>query len=279
LFRAAHDLPDLTDAQKDSLEKMEANLKTDDEGIRTAMKAFRADLIAGVKAGKLDTTKLTPDNAAVDKAIDAHKTQEATELDSLHTLLTPAQRTALVTTVRAKQAEHETRMMSWMQAKEADGGAQDWSKKRLDKMTAELTLDAGQQKQVGAILTRASDPPNAAGMQTRWDDMKKRHEALLTGFAGDTFDAKKADLTILPGKTAHEPMDHMVSFYTQLLPILHPDQQAKLAATLDKPFGGGGGPGPQMEFRARGPQDDMMFPFMEPNEGPPGAPPGRPLPP
>jgi Spy/CpxP family protein refolding chaperone len=50
LFRGARDL-DLTDAQKDSLDKIEADLKADDDGIRSAMKAFRTDLVAGVKAG------------------------------------------------------------------------------------------------------------------------------------------------------------------------------------------------------------------------------------
>jgi Spy/CpxP family protein refolding chaperone len=274
LFRATNDLT-LTDTQKDSLAKLEATLKADDDGIRTAMKAFRADLLAGVKAGKLDTAKMTADDAVVDKAIADHQDKEATALNSLHTLLDPAQRTAAVAAVRAKQADHEAHMAGWMKDKDGDGGPPDWGKKRLDKLTADLTLDAGQQKQVTAILTKAADPPNAAGMQSRWDDHKKRIDALLTSFAGDTFDAKKADLTILPGKTAHDPMDHMVAFFTQLLPILHPDQRDKLAASMDRPFGaregtpGMGGPsgGQGMPHH---PVDDIAFPFVEPSEGPGG---------
>jgi Spy/CpxP family protein refolding chaperone len=268
LFHAAAD-QNLTDAQKDSLTTIETTLKADDAGVRTAMKAFRADLVAGVKAGKLDTTKMTADDAAVDKAIADHQAKEATALDSLYKLLTPDQRTAVVAAVRAKQAERETRMTGWMQAKEADGGAPDWGKKRLDRLTTELTLDAGQQKQVAAIFTKAADPPNPAGMQSRWDDHKKRIDALLTSFAGASFDATKADLTVMPGKTAHDPMDHMVTFFTQLLPILHPDQRDKLAANLDRPFGSHDGPpmGAQQGFPHH-PIDDMTFPFMEPSEGP-----------
>jgi len=278
LFRAAADQSDLTDAQKDSLTTIETALKADDDGIRTAMKAFRADLVAGVKAGKLDTAKMTADDTVVDKAITDHQGKEADALNSLYKLLTPTQRTAVVAAVRAKAAERETRMAAWMAAKEADGGAPDWGKKRVDKLTAELTLDAGQQKQVAAMFTKLADPPNPAGMQSRMDDHKKRMDALLTSFAGASFDAKSADLTILPGKTPHDPMDHMVAFFTQLLPILHPDQRDKLATSMDHPFGSHDGP-PGMaghEGLPHHPIDDIAFPFMEPGEGPGGDGPAPP---
>jgi Spy/CpxP family protein refolding chaperone len=272
LFRAAHDL-DLPDAQKASLNGIETSLKADDEEVRTAMKLFREDLLAGVKAGKLDTVKLTADNGLVDKAIADHKTKEAEALDALHALLDEAQRTSLALSARTRQGERETRMTG-MLTSEGEGGAPDWTKKRVDSLTADLGLDADQQKQIVAILTKGSDPPNAAGMKSRWDDVKKRTDALLTAFAGEAFNAKTTDLTILPGKTPHEPMDHMVAFFSKLLPILRPDQRDKLATDLDKPFGLGGGPGMRRGMRMRTPADDIVFPFEEPVDNVPGAPPG-----
>jgi Spy/CpxP family protein refolding chaperone len=273
LFRMAHDLPDLSQAQDESLGKIEATLKADDDGIRTAMKSFRGDLVAGVRAGKLDTAKLTGDDGIVDKAIADHQSKEADALDSLHTLLTPVQRPALVANIRAKQADHEAHMTEWMQGKGGDGGTVDWTKKRLDKLTADLTLDAGQQKQVAAILAKPTDVPNAAAMQARWADRKTKMDALLTAFAADSFDAKKVDLGMMPGKTAHEPMDHMVAYYTQLLPILHPDQRDKLATSMDKPFGAdrrgaGGAAGGGAAAAGGGAGDDISFPFSEPEEVP-----------
>jgi Spy/CpxP family protein refolding chaperone len=266
LFRATNDLV-LTQAQRDSLEKLEPTLTADDDGIRNAMKGFRADLIAGVKAGKIDTAKMTADDVVIDKAFSDHHDKETAALDSLHTLLEPAQRTRVVATVREMQAKREGRMTSWMKDKDSDGGPLDWNKKRLDKMTADLTLDAGQQTKIAAILAKANDPPNAAAMQQRWDDAKKRMDALLTAFAADPFDAKKADLTILPGKTAHDPMDHMAAFFTQLLPVLHPDQRDKLAASMDRPFGAREDPSAAPSaMPARGPLDDIAFPFVEPGE-------------
>jgi len=268
LFRLAHELPDLSQAQDESLGKIEATLKADDDGIRTAMKTFRGDLVAGVRASKLDTAKLTGDDGIIDKAIADHQSKETDALDSLHTLLTPVQRPALVANVRAKQADHEAHMSEWMQGKGADGGTVDWSKKRLDKLTTDLSLDAGQQKQVAAILAKPTDVPNAAAMQARWADRKTKMDALLTAFAGDSFDAKKLDLGMMPGKTAHEPMDHMVAYYTQLLPILHPDQRDKLATSMDRPFGAdrrGAGGAPAA---GGGAGDDISFPFSEPEEVP-----------
>jgi len=273
LFRAAYDL-DLKEGQKDALDTLESSLKADDEGLRTAMKAFRADLVTGVKAGRLDTGKLTADDVVVDKAIADQQAKEAEALDSLHALLDSTQRTTLVASVRTKQTEREARMAGWTQAKEADGGAADWTKKRVDKLTTDLGLDTGQQKQLAAILVKANDPPNAAGMKSRWDDLRKRMDTLLTAFVGDTFDAKKADLTVMPGKTAHDPMDHMVAFFSQLLPILHADQRDKLASDLDKPFGFGGGPGMRGGPQGRGLADDIAFPFEEPVDNPAGGPPG-----
>jgi hypothetical protein len=267
LFRAAHDL-DLAQAQQNALGTIEANLKADDDSIRAAMKVFRADLVLGVKASKLDSAKLTADDAVVDQAIADHKAKEAEALDSLHSLVDAAQRTTLIASVRARQAEHESRATDWIKAKEADGAVPDWSKRRLDKLTADLALDPGQQSQVAAILTKASDPPNAAVFQSRLDERQKRADALLMAFAGDTFDAKSLDLSILPGKTAHEPFDHIVSFVSKLLPILHSDQRDKFAASLDRPFGWGGHPGMPGAAPARNPTDDIAFPFNEPVDTP-----------
>ena len=270
LFRAARDI-DLKEGEKESLDTIEGSLKADDEGVRTAMKAFRADLIAGLRAGKFDTAKLTADNSVVDKAVTDDQAKEAEALDSLHALLDSAQRTVLVAAVRAKQTEREGRMLGWMQAKEGDGAATDWTKKRVDKLTSDLDLDAGQQRQLLAILGKASDPPSAAGLKSRWEDVRRRIDALLAAFAGDTFDPKRVDLTIMPGKTPHDPMDHMVAFFSQVLPILHADQRDKLANDLDKPFGFGGGPGMRGEGKGAAPRTTSRSRSRSPARAQPAA--------
>jgi hypothetical protein len=69
-------------------------------------------------------------------------------------------------------------------------------------------------------------------------------------------------------------MDHMATFFSKLLPILHPDQRDKLATELDKPFGFGGGPGMRRGMQGRGPADDIVFPFEEPIDNAADASPG-----
>jgi Spy/CpxP family protein refolding chaperone len=271
LFRAARDL-NLNDTQKEALDKIEATLKDDDDEVRAAMKTFRGHLVAGVKAAALDSATLAADNALIDQAIADHQAKEARALDSLHTLLDSGQRASLVAAVRARQAERELRMARWMPGA-ADGGAHDWTQKRIARWSADLDLEADQQKALTAIFAKAKDVPNEAGMKSRWDDARKREDALVAAFSADAFDAKTADLTIMPGKTAHEPMTHMVAFFSQLLPILHPIQRDKVANELNKPFGFGGAP--RMRdggMPARGPADDFAFPFEELTDSPPGEP-------
>lgn len=262
LFRAAHDL-DLSPAQQQSLGKLEAVLKADDDGVRAAMAAFRADLVAGVRPGRLDPVKLAADDALVDRAVAEHEVREAGALEALHALLDPSQRAALVTSVREKWAERESRMAGWMRGKD-DGGLADPGKRRLERLTADLSLDVDQQKQAAGILARAGDLPSGSVMQSRLEERKRRTESVLTAFSGDAFDAKTLDLTVLPGKTPHDAMDHMVAFFSKLLPILYANQRDKLADSLDRPFGAGGHPGTPGSVPTRSPADDIAFPYSEP---------------
>ena len=57
---------------------------------------------------------------------------------------------------------------------------------------------------------------------------------------------------------------HVVAFFAQLLPILHPDQRDKLAASLDRAVRRPRGDATQ----TRTPADDMAFPFSEPDDMP-----------
>jgi Spy/CpxP family protein refolding chaperone len=259
IFHAAEDLT-LTDAQRDSMDKLDVDLSQDDQAVGSAMKAFRADLMDGASAGKLDQAKLHADEAAEESALSAHHEKEVAALGSLHGILDASQRQAAVSALRAKEEEREARRA----AKKEDAGASaglDHAKMRLDRLTAELSLDATQQKQVAALLSNAKDPPNSAVLDARRADRLKKMDTFLTAFASDSFDAKQLDLSLLPGKTPREPLEHMATFIGQLVPILHPDQRDKLAKSENRPFGS-----LEMPGRARPPLDDIVFPFVEPQE-------------
>jgi Spy/CpxP family protein refolding chaperone len=236
-FRAARAV-DLKDPQKATLDKLEDALKTEDSSMKDEMKAMHAEMLAGVKAGKIDNAKVQAHYAAIDKAAQVQQDKQATALNGLHGALDATQRKAVTASLRAKQAEREAAHPMPHAMPGMDGGAADWNKRGLDRMTKDLDLDAAQQKSVAALMAKG-EPMTPAAMDAKKADMKKRMDALMTAFEADTFDAKKMDMSMMPGKKMHDMMDKHVQFFAALLPILKPEQREKLAATMD----GHGGPG------------------------------------
>jgi Spy/CpxP family protein refolding chaperone len=228
LFHAAHDLQ-LSDTQTATLDGIESKLEQGD-GPPEELRTFQTDLVAGIRAGKMDKSKLQADIAAFDAASAAHDAKEVDAIASLWAALEPAQRTQLTTAVRAKQQQREAMINAHTPDAGAgfDAGAIDWSKKRLEKMTAQLGLDANQQKSVAAILPK-EDWMNPTVMKAERDESNKRVDALLTAFEAPAFDGKKLDLSGSPAKR-REGLEKDAAFLGQLVPLLTPDQREKLAA-------------------------------------------------
>lgn len=59
--------------------------------------------------------------------------------------------------------------------------------------------------------------------------------ALLTAFESDTFDAETAvpAPSVSPADAIREGIDQQIAFFSRLLPLLRPDQRAKLASSLE----------------------------------------------
>ncbi len=263
LLGAAHEL-DLKEAQKATLDKLGEDLRG--AGPVKEIKDLHTSLIAAASSklctnptcwsAELSSTKLAPSYDAIDKAVAARHDKEAEALNGLHAALEPAQRKALVASVRSKQAEREAHAAEREkkhgddekkhgddekkhgdgEKKHGDGekkaGDGEWSKRGLDRLTKELDLDAAQQKSVGALLDK-EDHPTAAAAKTLREEAKKRQDALLTAFEGDTFDARKLELAG-PGKKLREQLEHHVQELAQLLPLLKPEQREKLVAGMEK---------------------------------------------
>jgi Spy/CpxP family protein refolding chaperone len=233
LFQAARAL-ELKDEQKAKLDAAEKTAHAGmDDAARDAMKAASKDLhtelVAGIKAGKIDNAKLEPKYAALEKLAAAGHAKEAEALSALHDALDATQRKAVTANVRAKQAAREAKMAH----REGDGGAADGgaphfqTKRMLGGLTRGLELDAEQEKKVDALVAKddGKGHPDPA-------EMKKNVEALLTAFEKDTFDAKKLDA--FDAKRARGPMEQETKLLAQLLPILKPEQREKLAAKMEK---------------------------------------------
>jgi Spy/CpxP family protein refolding chaperone len=226
-FRAAEE-GELTDDEKAAADKLEEPLRNE-VGPRHEMAAFHSDLVASIKAGKMDAPKLQADTAALSKAFTARDDEQVTALAGLHDALTPAQRKAVTDSIRAAQAAHE-RPAPAADASAAASAAE--VAHRLERMKAQLVLDSDQQKQVAALLAR--ETPSSSTAQGRMDAAKKQLEAVLTAFEKDTFDPKKVDLSSTPGKKPTEALDRQVKYIGDLLPILTPGQRDRFAVLMDR---------------------------------------------
>lgn len=261
-LRACDDL-ELKDAQKTQIDAIAKRLH-DQVQPGAQRKEMSSTLAVGIKAGKLDTAKLTALEADADKAADARRDAQAQALDDLHAALEPAQRKAVVDKLRqglaAREAHHAEHM--------GDAGkpdAAEFTKRRLVRMTKALDLDAAQRNKVEALLGKGEHAkgPNGAGP----DAAKQRMTALLDAFASDTFDAKKLDAGPAGHFKPSEGIAHYADFLGKLLPILKPEQRDKLAAQIERPRGSWMG-------RPAGDMDDPMAPppFEAPGEGEPAGP-------
>jgi len=222
-FRATKDLA-LTPDQQTKVDALKQSLRDRDTSPQDAMKALHADLVSEVRAGKMDPTKVKVDETAIDAAMTTMHDKQAKALDGLHGILDAGQRRTVTDAIRARWAAHD-------KGGDADAGAADWSKKRVDRMTTDLGLDATQQTQLAALIAKQN---SAVAMKAMHDASKAQMDALLTAFAGDTFDASKALPTTMGGKTPHDMIDRHITFLTQLVALLHPDQRDKLATQMEK---------------------------------------------
>jgi Spy/CpxP family protein refolding chaperone len=237
LFQAVRALT-LTPEQQtkvDAADKMTA-APADPAVHEAAAKDLHSELIAGIKAGKIDTSKLDAKYTAIEHLATAEHDREADSLTALHDALDPGQRKVVTTSVRAKIAKRDEKLATRSDAGAPllpDGGKPPTAGKRsLERLTRGLELDADQQKKLDAIPTKDDPKVDPA-------EQKKRVDALLDAFEKDKFDAKKADG--FDTKRLRSGLEDETKLLTQILPILKPEQRDKLAAKMERgpsPHGG-----------------------------------------
>ena len=244
-FQSARTLEPAPAAEvKKKIDDAEAlNAPADGNAAKDAAKELHTELVAGIKAGKIENAKLEPKYVALEKIASAEHDKEIAALNGLYGALDAPQRKAVVASMRAKQAKRDERLAAMKGASPdgggPDGGRPNQSKVRIDRLTRGLELDAEQQKKVDALAPR--EDAKVPDLQA---DMKKRTETLLTAFEKDGFDAKKADA--FDAKKTRASMEDETKLLAQILPILKPEQREKLATKMER---GPTGPSPHLPKR------------------------------
>ena len=223
-----------TDEQKTKLDAIAKDL-ADEAPPKHGAEGQQAheDLVAGIKAGKIDEAKMQTHYAAMEKTAQSRLSEETAALGKLHAALTPEQRKTVAADVKARLAKRDEHMKKRGEAedKEREAGR---VKKRVERMTKDLGLDADQAKKVEAVIAKHGNKDAGEGHT-------KMLVAAADAFEKDTLDPKKLEAFTGGAKEAKARVQDDVKLYGELLAIVKPEQREKLAAQIERRGHGGRG--------------------------------------
>jgi Spy/CpxP family protein refolding chaperone len=227
---------DLTESATAGIDLLERQLRAGVDGVdaRREYEAFHVDLVASVRAGRLDTARLHADEAAFERAEFALRERQIGAIRQLHDVLNPVQRQRTADAIRASMRSSYEHLPPLSPAA-GDGGAPDRAARRLQQMRVQLGLDDEQGRQLGLLLSRRDAPPHAAaeGREGSGGAAKRQMDSLLLEFEKDEFVPRDVDLSPV-GRNPMNSMAKEVTFIEQLLNILSSDQTVKLADLMEK---------------------------------------------
>ncbi len=209
------------DAKRPQIEMLQRELHVCLAPAGRAEKKVLRTLADGVAAGSIDAAKVDAAIGKLATAASGAQPCSAKALNTLHRLLSPAERRALVEKVQAHwQVWRQVNSEAEAGGKE-EGGA-------LAALSQELALTP---EQVETISGRLHDALPA--VQAQFDPKKAEEhlQAFSDAFVGDSFDAKSITVNS-NGSLATGGSRRMSVFYETVTPDLTPDQRTALAAHL-----------------------------------------------
>lgn len=228
LLAAALKEIDLSAEQRKTIEAAIDNLHG---GQRDQMKAVHKTLADQVRAGKIDETALKAQMPDVDKAHAERRAAVVKAVETLHSTLTPAQRTQLVTLVKDRMQKHA--MHGKKHGDEKKDGEHRAHRGKGGPMMFLLHGIELRDDQRQAI--KAAMPPkpemDAAAKAEKFEAHRARMDAALEAFKGDKFDAN----AVLPERDGKHPMaERFVKMLQAVVPVLDAEQRAELAKRLEE---------------------------------------------
>lgn len=219
----AAELPGLAPETLGKIEVLDQQLHAVPTAVPVEWRTAHSELVAQIRTGKLDASKLDVYYVAAEKPRQSMRTRELGAIDALHGDLTPAERKAVTDGIRKQQKELDDRAP--IAAK-----LEQWRKRLVDRLTRELTLDPAQSAKLDAALVKLV--PTQAAIDAATIARDKAHEALLVAFEADTFDAKVAAAPVDPQAPRADRRE--VDFVAAILPIFTAEQRASFASFLTR---------------------------------------------
>jgi Spy/CpxP family protein refolding chaperone len=241
LFAALHAPIDLTSEQRTKIQTLVDDIRP--RGDRAGKQAHAQALAAAIRAGSIDPAKLAPPS----EQIEAHRASLEKALASLHSTLTPEQRTRLVEAVathgkdkpwkkhgkhEGKHGKHEGKhgKHEGKHGKHEGKHGKFGGDPATHPMLEGLGLTEAQQQAIRTKLAeeRAADDRPTKDQKMRW---KAERESKLQSFASATFDAKAF---VGDGGFAKRGHGRMLERLAIIVPILTPAQRDALAAKVER---------------------------------------------
>jgi Spy/CpxP family protein refolding chaperone len=222
LVRAALHLDSLTPAQRQQIEALVQQEKANGAHVRTARGQLMEAVARGVDAGNVDPNAVKPQMQALESAIANAEPGKRASLEKLHAILTPAQRTELVSRIGHHFAGGP---------KAGDGGAPHPElKARLGRPLAglgHLNLTDAQKQQIEANMKSGGAAPD----RSLWKSEMETHKRVIEAFGADRFVMNELAPPEDP-RVIDAEVGRMVSFAKAAAPVLTPEQRVAASAKL-----------------------------------------------
>jgi Spy/CpxP family protein refolding chaperone len=239
LFASLHAPINLTDAQRTTIQGLVDGLQP-----KGAAPADKTALVAGIRAGKIDTASVAF-NKPADADIALRRTALAKSLTTLHDTLTAEQRVALVAAIEKraeggpKGEDHKGEGLKGEKGEKGEHGKMHGGFGPMH-LLKDLDLTEEQEKAVKAAFEANKPAPptetDREAMKANHIAMKKEMDARLQTFASDKFDANAfvAPPANAPKDGPAMHGDHFIKTLAVIVPILTPAQREKLASKIEK---------------------------------------------
>jgi Spy/CpxP family protein refolding chaperone len=253
IFQAALDLEGLNDTQKSTIEGLLAKpAKDKNDDAHAARKELMTSLADSVRKNSVDADAFAAQAEKLEPAKADHHAAFVQKLDTLHATLTPAQRSALVASIKDKAAEHMDRMGDHDKPGKGDKGRMG----HMGKLLRGVDVSDAQREQIAAALDKAGLKKDRADKLEHMAGMKEKMDAMFSAFEKSSFDA--ASVLPAPPEMRKNHMADMAKALAVVVPLLDESQRGALADKLEQgPMGfkgkhDGHRGGPKMKQDRRG---------------------------
>lgn len=220
--------------QKKTVDGILAELSQKSEPIRQARAEGAKELAKQVRAGQVDRAALEARRDAMAKAGEAMVPAFQDAANKLHAALDANQRAELVEKLR----EHRGRGHHAEGNHHGPGGQMGMMGPmgQMKEMAERIGITEEQRGQIREAMKASWEKhrEQKEDMRAKFEEGREKMRAFADAFVSDSFDAKKFEFPGPPGGMMRHGGDRMVKFVETAMPILTPEQRAKLADEIEK---------------------------------------------